>query len=105
MGDDCTDFLKSKGADDNIENNEGFLAKNGISGEKDPTSVAYKTSALKTAQNTEEALEALTNLVGDTRIEKGDVVKMALTKKKMLGKDGWTKECQAKLGEVMSSLG
>lgn len=101
--DDVTSFLKSKGADESVTNAEGFPAKFGLNGEKDPNSGAAKVRALKAAASEQELLDAMNGLKGVTDVEKAVVIRNALEKKKE-AKEHWTPAVQATFSEVLQSL-
>ncbi|KAK3289004.1 hypothetical protein CYMTET_3541 [Cymbomonas tetramitiformis] len=101
--DDVTAFLKSNGADDSVVNGEGYPAKFGLNGEKDPNSGAAKVRALKAATTEQELLDSLTGLKGVTDVEKAFIIRNALEKKKE-AKEAWTPAVQATFSEVLQSL-
>ena len=87
-------------------NEAGFPAKFGIEGDKDPED---PMNMLEQCTNTEQALAALDSLLGrHGEFDRGAIGMMGIQVKKgnkSLAKEAWTPECQAKLAEVIQSLG
>ena len=104
---ETSDFLVSKGADHSLKNNDGFEAKFGLSGEKDPDSVNGLIDALKVAK-TEKGLKAILEKL-KAKAAAGEMDRVTFPGvgfklKKQHAESGiWTKEVQLKFVEVLQT--
>jgi len=104
---ETSDFLVSKGADQSLKNNDGFEAKFGLSGEKDPDSVNGLIDALKVAK-TEKGLKAILEKL-KAKAAAGEMDRVTFPGvgfklKKQHAESGiWTKEVQLKFVEVLQT--
>ena len=102
--DDVKAYLLSKGADGSIKNEDGFEAKFGLSGEKDPNSVEGKKLAFESADTTAAFIEALSGLIGIAdQLDKAWVVQRGMKIKKEQKKE-WTADVQGKFGELLAAI-
>jgi len=97
-------YLMSKGADVSIKNEDGFEARFGLAGEKDPTSPAGIMDAFEKSKTEAELLANLAKLETVTgSLDKAQFVQKGLKLKKASGA-AWTKEVQGKFGAVMGKI-
>ena len=98
-------LLLSKGADGAIKNEEGFEARFGLGGEKDPLSVAGMMKMFENAATEAELLTVLDKLAaasGD--LDRATFASTGLRLKKAK-KETWTPDVQAKFVAVMQAMG
>ena len=105
--DESSEFLVSKGADQSLKNNDGFEAKFGLSGEKDPDSVTGLIEELKVAK-TEKGLKAILEKLkakaAEGEIDKVTFPGVGFKLKKQHAESGiWTKDVQLKFVEVLQT--
>jgi len=103
-------LVQAEGADGSIENWDGNQAKFGIDGDKDPEDPMNMLDQCKTTNEALAALEAFLKKIAakDGEFDRGAIGLMGMQVKKgnkELPKEAWTPECQAKLTEVIQSLG
>ena len=65
--DDVKAYLDEQGANGTIKNQEGFQARYGLSGEKDPTSVAFAVETFRSSSDEKSLLNALDTLKKNKR--------------------------------------
>lgn len=104
--DDVKAYLDEQGANGTIKNQEGFQARYGLSGEKDPTSVAFAVETFRSAADEKSLLNALDAL----KKKKGEMDKatfpgIGLKVKKANKESGaWSEKVQKKFTELVQSL-
>ena len=91
------DYLISIGADPRITNDEGWEARHGIEGVRNPDSVAYHMERLAEAEDTASLLEAIKE--AQTCPSEFDVAKLGQFKLKSgrANKHLWDVECKTEL--------
>tara|TARA_B110000977_G_scaffold36279_2_gene48564 strand:+ start:8240 stop:8725 length:486 start_codon:yes stop_codon:yes gene_type:complete len=99
--------LVDAGADGSLVNGDGFQAKFGLSGEKDPTSVNYFLNQFTEAGDEKSLLEALHKLYDAAVAGKVDKQTFPATglkvKKKNAASGAWTSDVQEKFVKVVQA--
>jgi len=104
--DDVKAYLDEQGANGTVKNQEGFQARYGLSGEKDPTSVAFAVETFRSSSDEKSLLNALDTL----KKKKGEMDKatfpgIGLKVKKANKESGaWSEKVQKKFTELVQSL-
>ena len=104
--DDVKAYLDEQGANGTVKNHEGFQARYGLSGEKDPTSVAFAVETFRSSSDEKSLLNALDTL----KKKKGEMDKatfpgIGLKVKKANKESGaWSEKVQKKFTELVQSL-
>jgi ankyrin repeat protein len=98
--DDVKAYLDEQGANGTVKNHEGFQARYGLSGEKDPTSVAFAVETFRSSSDEKSLLNAL-----DTLKKKATFPGIGLKVKKANKESGaWSEKVQKKFTELVQSL-
>ena len=101
---DVRDFLIHSGADREVVNNEGHLARYGLEGEKDLHSVSGKLNSFEIATTEEALLNSLDNLRESAQhLNKADFVAKGL-KTKRLRTAVWTGDVQKSFVATVSAI-
>ena len=100
--DEVSAALKGAGADQNIKNNEGFPAKFGLDGAKDPASPDFAMAKFVGAEREDEILAAL-DLMKKQPSDKALVVQNGMKKKKAVGAN-WSPSVQEKFAALVASI-
>ena len=104
--DDVKAYLEEQGANGGVKNQEGFQAKFGLNGEKDPKSLHGILDSFRSAREEKSllnALDALRKIKG--QLDKGTFPGIGLkVKKANKESDAWTEKVQKKFTELVQSL-
>ena len=104
--DDVKAYLEEQGANGGVKNQEGFQAKFGLNGEKDPKSLHGILDSFRSAREEKlllNALDALRKIKG--QLDKATFPGIGLkVKKANKESDAWTEKVQKKFTELVQSL-
>ena len=104
--DDVKAYLEEQGANGGVKNQEGFQARFGLNGEKDPTSLNGILDSFRFARKENlllNALDALRKIKG--QVDKATFPGIGLKVKKANKESGeWTEKVQKKFTELVQSL-